>query len=68
MSKFYDIGVDRQYGAKSPAEARRMKDKSCDLCCKRPGVRCHCTVCPIATAHEIVMDMRWNIKVPKEEA
>lgn len=68
MSKFYDIGVDRQYEAKSPAEARRMKDKSCKLCCTRPGVRCHCTVCPIATAHEIVMDMRWNIQVPKEEA
>lgn len=67
MSKFYDIGVDRQYEAKSPAEATRMKEKSCDLCCTRPGRRCHCSVCPIATAHEIVMDMRWNIQVPKEQ-
>ena len=67
MSRFYDIGVDKQYEAKNPAEAKRMKDISCKLCTERPGFRCDCDRCPIAGAHEIVMDMRWNIQVPKEQ-
>lgn len=67
MSKFCEIGVDRQYTAKSPAEAKRAYAKSCAICCTKPGHRCCCDRCPIATAHEIVMDMKWNIQVPKEQ-
>lgn len=67
MSRFYEIGVDRQYEAKTPAEAKRQYEKSCALCCTRPGYRCDCDRCPIATAHEIVMDMKWNVKVQKEQ-
>lgn len=68
MRRLYEIGVDRQYEAKTPDQAHKAFERTCTLCCTRPGTMPHCGAnCPVRTAHEIVMDLKWNIKVEKEQ-
>lgn len=66
MRRLYEIGVDRQYEAKTPDQARKALKRTCELCCTRPGLTPRESDCPVRVAHEIVMDLKWNIKVEKE--
>lgn len=58
MTKFEEIGVDRQYEALNAWQAKKQLELSCKLCCER-GLRIICDSCQIQTAHNIVMDMKF---------
>lgn len=56
MSKFEQIGMNRQYSAKTTEEAKIEMDISCYACCHSPramSVDCH--HCMIRLAHQYQM-------------
>jgi len=54
MSRFEEVGVNRQVCAETRAQAERSFAMSCDICCNR-GLRIECDRCAIQAAHERMM-------------
>ena len=54
MTRFEEIGVERQYGSTNPREAVRNYERSCKICCER-GVCLNCQRCSIPMAHRSMM-------------
>ena len=52
--RFQEIGVNRQYGATSMADANRQFERSCECCCNK-GVQLDCDRCDIAFVHSLVV-------------
>lgn len=53
MTKFEQIGVERQYDSVTAEESNRNYLISCNICCRR-GLHIECDRCAIAVAHEAV--------------
>ena len=53
MTKFEQIGVERQYDSVTTYESNRNFSISCNICCRR-GLHIECDRCAIAVAHEAV--------------
>ena len=66
MSKFLDIGVNKQYSAISIRQAEFYYEQSCRLCITH-GRRARCEHCPIACANENVIQI-LNSMAPKKSA
>jgi len=58
MTRFEEIGVDRQWDARNPWQAKKQLEISCELCCNK-GLRIQCTRCQIQNAHELVMETKF---------
>lgn len=56
MSKFVDIGVQKQYDSATVYQATKNFEKSCNLCCYH-GYHLSCRHCHIEGAHETVVKM-----------
>ena len=56
MSKFEEIGVNRQYEAGSIREARKLFDMSCKICATQ-GKYISCSNCAIASVHQLVTEI-----------
>lgn len=54
MTKFEQIGVERQLESDSKKEAIRSFTNSCTVCCNR-GMRLDCNKCSIAHVHKQVL-------------
>lgn len=54
MTKFEQIGVERQLESNSKSEAMRCFKFSCKVCCYR-GMRIDCDKCAIAHTHNEVI-------------
>ena len=54
MTKFEQIGINRQYDAASIEEANKTFARSCECCCNR-GMHIDCDKCGIAFAHSLVV-------------
>ena len=55
MTRFEQIGVDRQYNANNAYEADKLFNKSCTQCCTK-GMQLNCDKCNIAYVHDIIVD------------
>ena len=55
MTRFQQVGVDRQHQSITPQESDRNFNQSCKLCASR-GMCGDCASCPIAAAHRFVND------------
>lgn len=53
MTKFEQIGVERQYESVTTFESNRNFRISCNICCRK-GLHINCDRCAIAVAHEAV--------------
>ena len=53
MTKFEQIGVERQYESVTTFESNRNFRISCNICCRK-GLHINCDKCAIAVAHEAV--------------
>lgn len=53
MTKFEQIGVERQYQSADKVESDRNFRISCNICCRK-GLHIDCDRCAIAVAHEAV--------------
>ena len=56
MTRFEEIGIDRQKASRSVSEANRNFDHSCTLCCTT-GKRILCDRCGISHAHDNVLGL-----------
>ena len=56
MSKFMDIGIQKQYDSITVYQAKKNFEKSCTLCCYH-GYHIECKHCHIEGAHETVVKM-----------
>ena len=56
MTRFEEIGIDRQKASRSVSEANRNFDHSCTLCCTT-GKRILCDRCGISHAHDDVLGL-----------
>ena len=54
MTKFENIGIQRQMDSETIIEARHNFALSCKLCCERGLHFCDCDRCSIAGAHELI--------------
>lgn len=54
MTKFEQIGVNRQYDSDSKHEATRAFNRSCEVCCNK-GMHITCEKCSIAYVHSLVI-------------
>lgn len=54
MTKFEQIGVNRQYNSDSIDEANSTFNNSCTLCCMK-GLHIDCRHCAIEAAHALVV-------------
>ena len=54
MTKFEQIGVNRQYDAESKREAKKAFAHSCHCCCYK-GIKLDCDKCSIAHVHSLVI-------------
>lgn len=54
MTKFENIGVERQYASRSLREAKREFESSCSACCIK-GIHLECLGCSIAFTHELMI-------------
>jgi hypothetical protein len=64
MSKFLEIGVNKQYSATSIRQAEYFYNQSCYLCITR-GRQARCENCPIACANANVIQI-FNSMAPKK--
>ena len=55
MTRFEQIGIDRQYNANNVNEAEKFFKKSCTHCCTK-GMQLQCDHCNIAFVHGIIVD------------
>lgn len=55
MSKFVEIGVEKQYSASTIHQATTRYEQSCYLCCIR-GRHADCKFCNIDYAHKEIID------------
>lgn len=53
MTKFEQVGVNRQFDAANTAEANKAFARSCDVCCNR-GIKLDCDKCCIAYTHKLM--------------
>ena len=53
MTKFEQIGVNRQYDARNIEEANKAFANSCTCCCNK-GIRLECDKCCISYTHDLV--------------
>jgi len=56
MSKFMDVGIQKQYDSTTVYQATKNFEKSCALCCYH-GYHISCRHCHIEGAHETVVRM-----------
>lgn len=56
MTRFEQVGIDRQYGSRNAREAKRLFEQSCELCATQ-GRYIHCTHCMIASVHQLVTEI-----------
>ena len=56
MTRFEEVGIDRQKASRSVNEANRNFDHSCTLCCTS-GKRILCDRCGISHAHDDVLGL-----------
>jgi hypothetical protein len=54
MTKFEQIGVNRQYDSASKYESDRNYNISCNICCSR-GMHLNCDSCAISVAHSLTI-------------
>ena len=54
MTKFEQIGVNRQYEAADVHEANKLFAHSCDVCCNK-GMHIQCDKCSISYVHSLVV-------------
>ena len=54
MTKFEQVGVNRQYDANNIQEANKSFQHSCDCCCAK-GIHIDCDRCAIAYTHSLIM-------------
>lgn len=54
MTKFEEIGIERQYNSCSKQAAIKAFEKSCDACCKR-NMQIDCNKCGINSVHNDLM-------------
>ena len=54
MTKFENIGVERQFESETAAEANQNFRHSCDVCCTR-GMKIECVKCAIAHVHNEII-------------
>lgn len=54
MTKFEQVGINYQYDAVTPDQAKKSFQHSCTCCCHK-GMIINCDRCAIATVHNIVM-------------
>ena len=66
MTKFEQIGVERQLESDSKKEALRNFRHSCNVCCYR-GIHLNCDKCSIAEAHKQVVATFNDMKEVKHE-
>lgn len=64
MTKFEQIGVERQLESDSKKEALRSFTNSCTVCCYR-GMRLDCNKCSIAYTHKMVLATFEDIQSQK---
>lgn len=63
MTKFEQIGVERQLECDSKREALRCFKHSCDVCCYK-GMRIDCNKCAISYVHsEVIACFEENQKL-----
>ena len=56
MTRFEEVGIDRQKASRSVSEANRNFDHSCTLCCTT-GKRILCDRCGISHMHDEVLGL-----------
>lgn len=54
MTKFEQIGVNRQYESETVNQANRAFKHSCDVCCNK-GIKIDCERCSIEFVHSLVV-------------
>lgn len=54
MTKFEQIGVNRQYDSANKYEANKSFNHSCNCCCNK-GMRIECDKCSIAYVHNLII-------------
>lgn len=64
MTKFENVGAERQYDSQTKAEANRNFHHSCELCCNR-GMHLECDRCQIRVAHELTVGILDDIEREK---
>lgn len=64
MTRFEEVGVERQLMSDSKARAERAFRHSCELCCYR-GFRIDCDRCSIAHTHYEVVAVFTNAKATR---
>lgn len=58
MTRFEEIGVERQWDSTNPWQAEKQKEISCKLCVNK-GLRIECTRCHIEAAHDLVLETKF---------
>ena len=53
MTKFEQIGVNRQFDAVNTEDANKAFARSCEVCCNR-GIKLDCDKCCIAYTHKLI--------------
>ena len=56
MSKFEEIGINRQYEAVNIMEAKRSFEISCEICATK-GKYINCAHCMIANVHQLITEI-----------
>jgi len=62
MTKFEQIGVERQLESDSKKEALKSFSISCNICCYR-GMKLSCDKCSIAHAHKQILAVFEDINL-----
>lgn len=59
MTKFEEIGINRQYSAGNITEAKQAFEKSCEICATQ-GKFISCDRCAIAYINQLITKMHIN--------
>jgi len=65
MTRFEEIGVELQELSRTPKEAKRLYQHSCDLCCSS-GLHIRCDRCAIDCAHTRMIEAFSVMKKPAQ--
>ena len=58
MTKFEEIGIERQWDSTNPWQAKKQKENSCRSCINR-GMRIDCDRCGIESAYKQVLKIKF---------
>ena len=63
---FEEIGCRIQKEARTPGQALKQFEKSCDICCLH-GLNIECRTCHIQACHKAIMEQRFGRKIKDQD-